>query len=107
MAEIVVFVTAGTNEEAETIARHLVEEKLAACVNIIPGVLSVFRWQGKISQEKETLLIIKSVSARLEAITEKVKLLHSYEVPEVIAVPVVGGSKDYLDWLKGETAAAS
>ncbi len=105
--EIVIFVTACSNEEAEKIARHLVDEGLAACVNIIPAVSSVFRWQGKINQVKETLLIIKSVSTGLEAITKRVKQLHSYQVPEVIALPIIGGLKEYLDWLRGETAAGS
>lgn len=105
--EIVVLVTASSIKEAEKIARHLVDGRLAACVNILPEVRSVFRWQGQLNVESETLLIIKSISVRLDAITKKVKELHSYEVPEIIALPIIGGSADYLDWLRRESAAGS
>jgi periplasmic divalent cation tolerance protein len=96
---IVIFITAGKREEAKHIAEDLVEGGYAACVNIIDGVTSIFRWQGKIEEAKEYLLVIKSLESRLDDITRRVKQLHSYAVPEIIAFRVIGGSKDYLEWI--------
>jgi len=101
--EIVIFVTTSSAEEATNIARTLVDEKLIACANIVPKVRSIFRWQGKICDEAESLMIIKTVAANLEAITSRVKALHSYQVPEIIALPIVGGSAEYLKWVREET----
>lgn len=100
---IVILVTASSEEEAKKIAQSLVDKRLAACVNIIKDVQSVFRWKGKISDEKELLLIIKTRKKLYKNVEEEVKRLHSYEVPEVIALPIVLGSMDYLYWIDSET----
>ncbi len=96
---IVILITCASKEEAEKIANALVETKLAACVNIAGGVNSVFRWQGKLDKAEEILLIAKTQENKLAAVIDKVKSLHSYEVPEIIALPVVGGNTDYLKWI--------
>ena len=97
---IVVFITTSSTKEAETIGRALVEGRLAACVNISSGgVRSLFRWRGVIEDQEEVLLLVKSRSDRLPRIIETVKRLHSYTVPEVIAVPILAGSPDYLAWI--------
>ena len=100
---IVVLVTCGSEEEATKIANSLVEEGLAACVNIISPVLSIYRWEVKIWDEKEWLLIMKTQKERFEDLEKKVKSLHSYSVPEVIALPIVEGSAPYLKWLEETT----
>jgi periplasmic divalent cation tolerance protein len=97
--ETVVFITAPGEDEAAGIAKTLVEEKLAACVNIIRNVRSIYRWQGKIQDDAEVLLIVKTQNSRFRALCERVKELHSYEVPEVISLPITQGSQDYLKWL--------
>ena len=96
---IAVFVTCGSEEEALNISRALVEEQLAACVNLISLVRSIYRWEGKIWDEKEWLLIIKAQRKRFDELEKKVKSLHSYSVPEIIALPIIAGSSSYLDWL--------
>ena len=101
MKQIIVLITCANKEEAEKIASSLVEEKLAACVNMIDGVKSVFHWQGKLDKAEEILLIAKTQEQKLPAIIDKVKSLHSYEVPEVIALPIEGGSAAYLKWIDG------
>jgi periplasmic divalent cation tolerance protein len=101
--EIVVLVTAATDEEAARIGRGMVEAQLAACANILPGVRSIFWWQGKISDEGETLLLLKSRSDLFEDLAEMVRQLHSYEVPEIIALPIVFGSQPYLSWIRQNT----
>jgi periplasmic divalent cation tolerance protein len=100
---IVILVTASSEEEAKKIAQSLVEKRLAACVNIIKDVQSVFRWKGKISDEKELLLIIKTRKKLYKNVEEEIKTLHAYEVPEIIALPIISGSKDYLYWIDSET----
>lgn len=100
---IVVLVTASTREEGETIARQLVEDRLGACVNLVPHIRSVFRWEGALCQEDETLLIIKSTRNRFPALVTAVKKLHSYSVPEIIALPIVEGSEEYLRWIDEST----
>ena len=92
---------------AGNIARTLVEEGLAACVNRLPGVVSNFRWAGRVEEEQETLLLIKSTAARLAALSARIKALHPYELPEVVAVPVSGGLAGYLDWVRSSVAGAS
>ena len=100
MSHIVVLITTTSTEEAETIGRALVEGRMAACVNISSaGVRSLFRWQGKIEEQEEVLLLVKSRSDLLPSIIEAVKRLHSYTVPEVIALPILDGSPDYLAWI--------
>ncbi len=98
-SHVLVLVTASSADEAQAIARMLVEERLAACVNIIPGLRSLFRWQRKIEAAGEVLLLVKSRGEFLPSITERVKRLHSYTVPEVIALPILAGSPDYLAWI--------
>ena len=97
---IVVFVTAKDVTEAQKIAEALVNGKLAACVNIVDGVKSIFTWQGKVDKADEALLILKSRKSLFPKIVAQVKKLHSYDCPEVIALPIVGGNKDYLNWIK-------
>jgi periplasmic divalent cation tolerance protein len=96
---IAVLVTCGSEEEAIKIANALVGEGLAACVNIISPVRSIYRWEGKICDEKEWGLVIKTQRRRFEALEKKVKSLHSYSVAEIVALPIVEGSKTYLKWL--------
>lgn len=96
---IVVFVTARDKAEAERIAKGLLEARLIACVNILDGIKSMFWWEGKIDQSQEALLILKSQKSCFPQIVEKVKSLHSYDLPEIIALPVIEGSKDYLAWI--------
>lgn len=102
--EVIVFVTASSDKEAGRIGRGVVEAKLAACANILPGIRSIFRWQGKISEEKETLLILKSREALFSDLAKAVKALHSYQVPEIIALPIKQGWPDYLQWIRDVTA---
>jgi len=100
---IVVFVTCGSEEEALKIANALVEEHLAACVNLISPVRSIYRWEGKIWDEKEWILFIKTQKERFGELETKIKSLHSYSVPEIISLPIVEGSSSYLKWLKEST----
>ncbi|WZN61884.1 divalent ion tolerance protein CutA [Chloropicon roscoffensis] len=97
------YVTVPSKKAAYAIARTLVESKLAACVNIIPGVESVYIWEDKVEKDQELLLMIKSRAGLLDKIVKRVKQEHEYDTPEVIAVPILGGSGDYLDWLKANT----
>ncbi|HUK55936.1 MAG TPA: divalent-cation tolerance protein CutA [Nitrospiria bacterium] len=101
--ELVVLITAPSYREARAIGKRLVEEKLAACANIIPRVESVFFWQGRIRQERETLMILKTQRSVLERLMKRVKSLHSYSVPEIIALPIARGSKEYLRWVRETT----
>ncbi len=98
---IIVLVTTSNKQEAETIARKLLEQKLIACANIVGPVSSHFHWSGKVEHAEEFLVFMKSRLDLFEAVSEQVKTLHSYEVPEILALPVVAGSKGYLDWLAG------
>ncbi len=95
---VVVFITA-PEAEAQGLAEVLVREKKAACVNIVPRVHSTYWWQGEIESDDESLLIIKTRLSLLDGLVEAVKETHSYDVPEVIALPVLGGNRDYLDWI--------
>jgi len=99
---LVVFITAATAEEAGRIADILVSERKAACVNIVSGLHSRFWWQGKIDSADEALLIVKTKAGLLDELIGLVKQNHSYEVPEVIALPIVGGNQDYLKWIGEE-----
>lgn len=99
---ILVFVTTGSEAEAEKIARALVEERLAACVNILNPIRSIYRWEGKITDDREWLLLIKTRADHVSAVAARVQALHSYQVPEVIALPILAGSEDYLRWLGEE-----
>jgi len=101
---IVVLVTTGSAESAEMLARRLVDEHLAACVNIVPAVRSIYRWQGKVADDTEALLVIKTERERFAALEARVRSLHTYEVPEVVALEIVEGSKAYVEWLHGAVA---
>jgi len=100
--KIIIFITASSKEEAENIGRALVNERLAACCNIVDNISSIFRWEGKICRENEVLLLVKSSSSLFGDIVKKVKSIHSYDVPEVIAVPIKCGSEEYLNWIENE-----
>jgi periplasmic divalent cation tolerance protein len=101
--EIVVYITTANEEEAAKIARALVETKLAACVNIVKNIRSIYTWQGKVEDETEALMIVKTQKKHFGALSAKVKGLHSYSVPEIIALPIIEGSGDYLKWLREVT----
>ena len=100
MKAVVVFVTAPTLKEARSLTRTLVREKRVACVNIVPKIESTYWWKGKIETESEVLLIMKTSASKVQTLIRRVKQLHSYSVPEVIALPVVAGNPDYLAWLQ-------
>ncbi len=100
MEEVLVLNTTDTLELAQKIASALVQAHEAACVNIVPGITSVYIWEGKECKEQECLLLIKSTSEKFEAIRERIRQLHSYQVPEIIAVPIAAGDPDYLSWLR-------
>jgi len=100
--KIVVFSTCDSEEQAGRIARELVEQKLAACVNILPGARSVYRWKGQMEDSAEWLLIIKSRRDLMDKLRTAIGKIHTYEVPELLAVPVVDGSETYLEWLDRE-----
>lgn len=96
---IVVFVTTSNKKEASLIASVLIKKRLAACVNIVDKIKSIFWWRALVDKTDEVLLVIKSRKSKLNKIIKCVKSLHSYQVPEIIALPIIGGNKDYLDWL--------
>ena len=98
--ELIVFVTTSNNDEAARIAEALVSERLAACVNIVPTIESIYRWEGKVTRDREALMIIKTTDERYPEVERRVKELHSYGTPEVVAISIERGSEDYLDWLR-------
>src|SRR5512142_794121 len=100
----IVLTTAGDREEAQKIASALVERRVAACVNVVGPINSVYRWQGKVERTQEYLLVIKTTSAAADRVNEVNSELHSYELPECVALPVEGGSEEYLAWI-GENVA--
>ncbi|HEX5481351.1 MAG TPA: divalent-cation tolerance protein CutA [Terriglobia bacterium] len=97
--KIVVLVTAGSLQESKKIARRLVESRLAACVNVTPPVQSIYRWQGKVAEDREFLLIIKTSRKRFAEVKSAVLKIHSYTTPEIISLPILDGSNEYLAWL--------
>jgi periplasmic divalent cation tolerance protein len=99
---IVVLITTSSQAEADRIANTLVAEMMAACVNVIPGVTSVYRWQGEVQRAQEWLLVVKSRLDVLDDVIRRVKALHSYDTPEIIALPLAGGSDAYLRWIDKE-----
>ena len=101
--EIVILITVGSSPEAAQIARVLVDEHLAACVNILPGIRSHFFWDGKTQEADEVLMICKSRMTLMDAIIARVRALHSYSVPEIIALPIVAGLPSYLAWVREST----
>jgi periplasmic divalent cation tolerance protein len=104
VTEFVVYVTAGNEAEALRIGRAVVEERLAACANAIPGMRSLYWWEGRVQEANETVLILKSTEAMLEKLTRRVRELHSYELPCVVALPIAGGNPAYLEWIRAECA---
>ncbi len=96
---IIVLITTSSRQEAEAIGKTLIESRLAACVNIVAGVSSLFRWQGAIEHQEEVLMLVKSRTDCLPSIIEAVKRLHTYTVPELVALPILAGSPDYLAWI--------
>jgi periplasmic divalent cation tolerance protein len=101
---VVVLVTASGLEEARRIGQTLVEERLAACANVVGPITSIFRWDGRVQEEAEHLLLVKARRADVERLAARVRALHSYEVPEVVALDVVGGAAPYLAWVREATA---
>ena len=95
----IVLTTAGSSDEAERIASTLVEAELAACVNIVSPITSVYRWKGLVQREQEWLLLIKTTAAAFENVSKKIRELHSYDLPECIQIPIEAGSAEYLNWL--------
>jgi periplasmic divalent cation tolerance protein len=101
---VLVYVTVGDSDAALSIARALVDERLAASANIIGGVHSIYRWQGAVEAADEAVLVLKTRRAHLEALTARVRALHAYDCPCVVALPIVGGNPAYLDWIAAETS---
>ena len=101
---LVVLVTAPDPEKAAEIARTLVEERLAACGSVVPGLRSIYRWEGRVEDDREALLLLKTTRARFEALRARVLALHPYQVPEVLALPVEAGSAPYLAWIAEATS---
>lgn len=101
---IVLYITAPDEETSVKIARTLVKEKLAGCVNIIKNIRSIYFWQGKVEDEPEVLMIVKTRRELFDRLKERVKSIHPYSVPEIIAMPIIEGSEDYLKWLDEVTA---
>jgi len=99
----IVLVTCGSLAEARKIARSVVEKKLAACANILPGVESIYHWKGKVERAREVLVVIKTTARRIAELEREVQRSHSYEVPEFIALPIVAGSRKYLSWIQETT----
>ena len=96
---VVALTTVGSADDAERIARALVERRLAACVNVVPGVVSIYRWQGAVERDEERLLVIKTREERLEPLRQALVALHPYELPALVALPIAGGHPPYLAWL--------
>jgi periplasmic divalent cation tolerance protein len=101
---IAVFMTTANREEAARLAQMLVEKRLAACVQVLPEIESVYRWQGEVERQPEVLLIAKTTAARFEELEKEVIAIHSYETPEIVALPLAAVSKPYLDWLTANVA---
>lgn len=103
--KIIVMITAGSEEEGATIAKALLEERLIACANLVDGIRSLYRWEGRVCDDREILLLCKTRTDLFGRLSEKVKSLHSYEVPEIIALPIAEGWQPYLSWIEQETGA--
>jgi periplasmic divalent cation tolerance protein len=107
MSAVLVYMTAGDRQEAERVGQALIEAKLAACVNIVDGMQSMFWWQGKVDKDSETVVIAKTKVGLVTQLTEKVKAVHSYDCPCVVAVPIIDGNPEFLQWIQDETGHAS
>ncbi|GBU22882.1 hypothetical protein R80B4_02795 [Fibrobacteres bacterium R8-0-B4] len=103
---VIAYITAKDKSQALSIGRALVEERLAACVNVIDGMTSIYRWEGEIAEDSEAVLIAKTAAEKFEALAERVKQLHTYDCPCVVSIPITGGNQDYLEWL-GENTVRS
>ena len=106
MSALFAYVTARDREEALRIGRALVEERLAACVNVLDGMQSIYRWEGRVEEASEAVLIVKTDSGRTRAVIDRVKELHSYDCPCVVFWPLAGGNPEYLEWIRRESADA-
>jgi periplasmic divalent cation tolerance protein len=98
-----VYVTAADAEEARRIGRALVQEHLAACVNILPGHTAIYRWQGKLEEAEETAFVAKTTAARFEAMRARIRALHSYDLPAIVALPAADGDAEFLDWVRTQS----
>ena len=103
MEKVLIYITVSCREEAGKIGALLVEERLAACVNIIEGMSSIYRWEGRIHMETEVVVIAKTVAALIEKLILRVKSIHSYKVPCIVSLPITGGNPDFLKWIEDET----
>ena len=101
-----VYMTVGSVDEARAIAADLVDRRLAACVNLVPGIRSIYRWQGEVADDAEVAMFAKTRADLVEALIARVKALHSYDCPCIVALPIAAGNPDFLDWIAAETAAA-
>jgi periplasmic divalent cation tolerance protein len=101
---LLVLSTFPTAEKASEVASALVDARLAACVNLVPGLTSLYRWQGGVARDSEVLVIIKTTRARFDALADRLRALHPYDLPEIVAIDAADGSQAYLDWVKAETA---
>lgn len=97
---VIINITCGNKEEAEKIAKALIDEKLVACANILGGINSIFWWEGKVEHSPEVVLTMKTIRGNFDKVAARVRELHSYQVPEIVALPIVEGSKDYLQWIE-------
>jgi periplasmic divalent cation tolerance protein len=103
MSESVTFVTCKDRKQATMLARTLVKERLAACVNVVPGIVSIYRWEDEVEEAREVLLVIKSRRALSRRLVSRVRALHTYEVPEVVTIPITEGNPAYLRWVRQST----
>ncbi|MGH9314311.1 MAG: divalent-cation tolerance protein CutA [Vicinamibacterales bacterium] len=104
---VIALTTLPADADAHSFARTLVEERLAACVNVLPEMTSIYRWEGKVEQEPERQVVVKTSRARLAELRERVRELHTYDVPEFIVIPIIDGSDPYLTWVRESTAPAT
>jgi periplasmic divalent cation tolerance protein len=103
MSASLVYVTAASDEQARAIAGALVAERLAACANLLPGMTSMFWWEGRLQEESEVTIILKTRNDLIERLTDRVRELHSYDCPCIVALPITGGNKAFIDWIIAET----
>ena len=103
----IVLCTTGSEEEARKIAHHLINQQLAACVNVLPRIESIYRWQGKIESSREFLLLIKTTAERFPSVRDAILELHSYDLPECISIEIDDGSSEYLSWIEDSTSGRS
>ncbi len=103
MTYCIVKCTTASKEDSINIAKHLLEKKLIACANIIPSITSLYEWEGKLNQDEESLIIMKSKEILFDKIEAEIKKIHKYEIPEILCIPIIKGNKDYLNWLDIQT----